>query len=246
MDIAETEPTTVHYAGFWRRFNAYGIDASIVIIIAWLIDAYLLGGHTAATATATDMVSLGGQAAEIQQMLAALQNGVIDPAMLEKAKSSLVDSTFGGSILGVNLSAMVLVSAVYNILFVAGPWRATPGKHWLGMKVVLANGEALTLMQSTLRHILSGISMLPFGWGLGCLTIAFTKYKTAPHDMLCNTRVIRTDWRPWPMFSWLKRLISAIALRKKRDAIEPYYAPDYADKSNMLPLDPENDPWGRR
>jgi len=48
------------------------------------------------------------------------------------------------------------------------------------------------------------------------------------------------------MFNWLKRLLSALASRKKRDEIQPYYPTEHADNSNSLPLDPKNDPWGRR
>jgi len=48
------------------------------------------------------------------------------------------------------------------------------------------------------------------------------------------------------MFTWLKRLLSGLNQRKTRDEIQPYYPTEHADKSNALPLDPENDSWGRR
>ena len=48
------------------------------------------------------------------------------------------------------------------------------------------------------------------------------------------------------MVAWLKRLIAAIQLRRKAKAIEPYYPTEVADNSNFLPLDPKNDPWGKR
>ena len=48
------------------------------------------------------------------------------------------------------------------------------------------------------------------------------------------------------MFSWLKRLLFALKQRKKSNEFQPYYPTTAADNSNELPLDPENDPWGRR
>ncbi len=80
------------------------------------------------------------------------------------------------------------VSAVYNILMVAGPKQATLGKAHCGIKVTDVEGGRLSLAQSAVRHGLSGLSML-LG-GVPCLTILFTRERLAPHDMLASTRVI--------------------------------------------------------
>jgi len=49
------------------------------------------------------------------------------------------------------------------------------------------------------------------------------------------------------MFQWLKRLILEAKQRRKLDKIiESNYPTEVADNSNFLPLDPKNDPWGRR
>ncbi len=48
------------------------------------------------------------------------------------------------------------------------------------------------------------------------------------------------------MFSWLKRLLLQ---RKNLKAVDDAIAnmpTTHSDTSNNLPLDPENDPWGRR
>jgi len=83
----------------------------------------------------------------------------------------------------------IVISAIYNILFIAGNWQATPGKRFCGIRVVNADGTRLTLAQSAIRHAVSGISTLLFG--LGFLTVWFTREKTALHDMICQTRVVR-------------------------------------------------------
>jgi uncharacterized RDD family membrane protein YckC len=168
------------YASFWRRFNAYGIDATIVLLIAWGLDVLLLGN---AFAQSPDDFK------QLTDAMTALQTGQSDPALVAMAKESLIRSMLGGSIIGPNEYLTILVSAIYNIFFVASTWQATPGKKWLHSKIVHKNGAPLTVWQSAMRHALSGLSMLPMG--LGCLTIFYTRERLAPHDMLCHTRVVR-------------------------------------------------------
>lgn len=174
--------TTPHYAGFWRRFNAYGIDATFVALLAYALEYLLPGSSTAAAQTPDNM-------AQLTTLIAQAQSGQLDPATQEMLIQSLMNSMFGGSVMGPNTYLMIVISALYNILFVLGPWHATPGKRMLGMKVVHRDGTPLTFTQSIARHMLSGLSMLPLG--LGCATIGFTREKTAPHDMICHTRVVR-------------------------------------------------------
>lgn len=174
----ETSPG-FRFAGFWRRFNAYGIDATLIFIAAWLLDTFVLDNAFAQTAedfkTLTDAAN-------------ALGTGNVTPELKATAEAALISSFTGGSIIPVNEYAMITLSALYNILFVCGTWQATPGKHWLGIKVVMKDGRKLTLLESAIRHSISGISMLPLG--LGYITMFFTRDKLALHDIICNTRVI--------------------------------------------------------
>ncbi|MES2985086.1 MAG: hypothetical protein V4735_07865 [Pseudomonadota bacterium] len=48
------------------------------------------------------------------------------------------------------------------------------------------------------------------------------------------------------MFSWLKRLLSDARSRKKLNEELANLPTQHADTSGNLPLDPKNDPWGRR
>ena len=176
------------YATFLRRFNAYGIDATIVFIVAWLIDI-LLGGSAFAQQGVPD------ELLHINEMMVALQSGTISPEVKTLVIESITRSFLGGSIIpGPSQYLMGAISALYNILFVAGKWQATPGKHWLGIKVVMKGGRRLTLLESTIRHTVSGITMLPLG--LGYMTMFFTRQKLALHDIICNTRVIRVSQIP--------------------------------------------------
>ena len=175
------ESETITYAGFWRRFNAYGIDATILFIVAWMLDACFANSALAQSPeelkTLTDAVT-------------ALQTGNVSPELRAIAIESVQRSMLGGSIIpGPSALLMGSLSAIYNILFAAGTWQATPGKHWLGIKIVMTGGRRLTLLESTIRHTVTGLSMAPLG--LGYITMLFTKQNLALHDIICNTRVIR-------------------------------------------------------
>ncbi|MFZ4541887.1 MAG: RDD family protein [Rickettsiales bacterium] len=178
-DLTPLLPAPV-YAGFWRRFNAYGIDATFVVIIAWLLDMVLPGSAMAQTPEDFQKIS---------DLVLALQTGQVTPERMAMVRQSLKDSMLGGSMIPIDTILLIVTSAVYNILFVISDWQATPGKHWLGMKVVTKQGEKLNWLQSTLRHVTSGLAMLPLG--LGNITIFYSREKCAPHDFICGTRVVR-------------------------------------------------------
>lgn len=88
-------------------------------------------------------------------------------------------------------NAVLIISAIYTIWLTAGPMQATLGKAHCSLKVVTLDGGRLTLPQSAIRHLTSGISTLLFG--LGFLTVAVTREKTGIHDMLAFTRVVYKD-----------------------------------------------------
>lgn len=170
----------VEFSGFWRRFNAYGIDATIVLVISLLV-AWVLGIDADASAAGMNMQTFNA-------LLTASQGGAVDPALVATLQDALTRSLTGGSFVPmVDDYVFMAVSAAYNILFVAGKWHATPGKYWLNLKVTGVGGTRLTLLHSALRHAASGISM--YIGGLGYLTMFFTREKLALHDMLCRTRV---------------------------------------------------------
>ena len=170
------------YAGFWRRFNAYGIDATLVLAATWLLGMLCDIQPPVEQATQLDM-------ATFDAMAQAMYGGAVDPALMQQATDGLERSLSGGSFLSlVDENLFMAISALYNILFVAGKWEATPGKHWLGIKVTGVGGRRLSLLHSAARHLATGLSMM-LG-GLGYLTMPFSKQKLALHDMLCHTRVI--------------------------------------------------------
>jgi uncharacterized RDD family membrane protein YckC len=83
----------------------------------------------------------------------------------------------------------IAIGCTYESFFVF-KYGATPGKMALSLKVVRPNGEPVDLGRAVGRYfgkILSGIILY-----IGYIIAGFDSEKKALHDMICDTRVIRT------------------------------------------------------
>jgi uncharacterized RDD family membrane protein YckC len=81
------------------------------------------------------------------------------------------------------------IAATYETLFVS-KLGATPGKMALSLKVVRPDGSLLGLGRAFGRHfakILSGLIL-----GIGFIMAGFDSEKRGLHDMICDTRVVRS------------------------------------------------------
>ena len=158
--MSEAAITPFVYAGFWRRKAAYGVDVLLVLLLS-LCWSWLLG-RIAHAQTAEDVKIL-------------MDAGWLPPTTDPQALARVMAEEQGGSLstLWFDLYVSLAVSAFYNIYFLVGGWQATPGKHWLGMKVVRRDGRALTVPVSIARHLMSGVSIAVVG--LGYITMAFSR-----------------------------------------------------------------------
>lgn len=170
-------PQNTAFASFWKRFYAYGYDSLIVTLLAVFASFQLGGSAFAQTPAELD--------AQIQTLV---QAGMLPEGTATYNLLNMVNYQLAQMFSWQNIAPLVLLSAIYNIAFVCGPWQATPGKRFCGIHVVKADGSRLTLMQSILRHVATGPSILLSG--LPYATIFFSREKCAPHDMLCKTRVV--------------------------------------------------------
>jgi uncharacterized RDD family membrane protein YckC len=78
--------------------------------------------------------------------------------------------------------------AIYNT-FCVGKWGATPGKMAVKLKIVRADGSAISYKRSLGRHfaeMLSGMILY-----IGYIMIGFDDEKRSLHDRICDTRVIK-------------------------------------------------------
>ncbi len=90
---------------------------------------------------------------------------------------------------GLIIDLLELVFCFVLPVFFLGKFAATPGKMLLGLKVVRSDGNRVTYLRAFCRYLsefLSGIILL-----IGYIMAGFTGEKTALHDIICDTRVIK-------------------------------------------------------
>ena len=160
-------PIATRYAGFWIRFVARIID--------WLI--LWAAGAMVKLVTGIGALGFGG--------LSILHDGDFDPTEL-------------AHLLAVGLFAVmvkVFLSAIYEIAFLTR-FGATPGKMALGLKVVKADGVAISFGRATGRYFAYWLSCMtaPLLF-IGFLIAAWDREKRALHDFVCDTRVVRSSLR---------------------------------------------------
>jgi uncharacterized RDD family membrane protein YckC len=85
--------------------------------------------------------------------------------------------------------ASTLVSLTYSAWFI-GALGATPGMMALGLKVVRPDGSPISYGRAIGRYFAAMLSAMILC--IGYLLIAFDSEKRALHDMICDTRVIKT------------------------------------------------------
>jgi uncharacterized RDD family membrane protein YckC len=154
------------YAGFWKRFAAYLIDALILGVVSWIVILPVLG-----------LVGIGASSMDYSE----------DEMMMdEEAAAGLAAMMIGA---GMMLWVVIGTAGwLYFALMESSSKQATLGKMALGIIVTDANGNRLTFGRATGRYfgkILSGLIFY-----IGFLMAAFTEKKQALHDMIAGCLVV--------------------------------------------------------
>ena len=152
----------VRYGGFWLRFVAYLIDYTIVGIPMGIIAILLTGGSMFA------LSRLGPNPAP-EDVMAAMMPMI-------------------GAVAVMSVAGMVLYCS-YETFFLV-KYGATPGKMAMGLKVVRPDGSGIQVGRAIGRYfskVLSGMILY-----IGFIMVGFDSEKRALHDMICDTRVIKT------------------------------------------------------
>ncbi len=154
--------TAVRYGGFWLRFVASILDGIILIIVDTIIGFALRGS----------LIPIARQPA--------------NPGSLTEIWSMMGPSLVWSTI--VNL----VINGSYECIFIA-MMGATPGKMALGLKVTRPDGGPITAGRAVGRYfakVAEGWIVL-IGW-IGYVIAGIDSQKRALHDMICDTRVIKT------------------------------------------------------
>jgi len=140
--------------------------------LGWLIDAIILG--------------------VVGSVIQVILIGSALPAITPPEPGTVPDLSVLGPMLGrLGLASMLnmVIGACYEAFFVANLW-ATPGKMVIGVKVVRPDGSRVSLGRAFGRYfakILSGLIL-----AIGYIMIGFDSQKRGLHDMICDTRVIKS------------------------------------------------------
>lgn len=84
------------------------------------------------------------------------------------------------------ISYVILIS--YSVYFITSKKQATPGKMLMNIHIETTEGQKLSVNRAFARFLASVVSLSFFGFGV--IMIAFTREKTAFHDLICKTRVV--------------------------------------------------------
>lgn len=155
------------YAGFWKRFAAYLIDALILGVASWIVILPVLGligiGASSMEYTEDDMMTMDDEAA----------------------------AGLAAAMIGASMMLWIVIAAaawLYFALMESSSKQATLGKMALSIIVTDVNGNRLTFGRATGRYfgkILSGLILY-----IGFIMAAFTEKKQALHDMIAGTLVV--------------------------------------------------------
>lgn len=152
------------YAGFWKRFGAYVLDALVLWIPNMLLSNLL--GATQAAETYMHAKAAAGT----------------DPTLMLQAFDTYVTA------LGPAMLAQTVLAWLYFAACESSPWQATLGKLALGIRVTDLQGQRIGFLRATGRYF--GKLLSAFMLCIGFLMIAWTQRKQGLHDMLAQTLVV--------------------------------------------------------
>lgn len=67
----------------------------------------------------------------------------------------------------------------------------SPGKRWVGLRVIRADGTPITLSESLIRNLARLVDFLPFGYGVGIITMFIDKQSRRLGDLAAGTLVVQ-------------------------------------------------------
>lgn len=157
-------PGPYGYGGFWRRFCAKFVDGIILFVATAPIN---MAFSAMFLGTANFMSPQLEQDPE--------QAGAMLAALLLYQLCSIL--------------AGIAAGLAYSLFFIR-KYQATPGKMALGLKLVRSDGSNLSKGRIVGRHFAEWVSNLILC--IGYLIAAFDNEKKSLHDIMCDTRVIKT------------------------------------------------------
>jgi len=164
----------VVYAGFWIRFAAFLVDTIILIIIILPI---------------LNIAEYNGISTKIHQIIEQKDIPKTIPAEHQLIKHEDINILVNNKAKKTVNKILLFISGFYSILFLSSKKQGTPGKQLFKLMVIDNKVGKVGILTALIRFIAKQLSNFLFGFGY--LVIFVTKERTALHDIMCNTRVVR-------------------------------------------------------
>ncbi len=161
--------SSVVYAGFWRRFAAFLIDALLISTVMGILYFIFIGLFVMVCAIANAGTIQSGE----------------EPAALVLVG---LGAGFGVIILSLIISDTI-IRWLYFALMESSAKQATLGKIALRIFVTDANGQRISFGRATGRHFAKIISRIILR--IGFIMAGFTRKKQALHDMMSDCLVVK-------------------------------------------------------
>lgn len=97
----------------------------------------------------------------------------------------------GGVALAGLFVAVFFVQFAYDVVFETLASGRTPGKRWMGLRVVRLGGAPVGFVASSVRNVLRIVDALPAFYLVGILSVMFTKNNQRLGDLAAGTVVVR-------------------------------------------------------
>jgi len=107
-----------------------------------------------------------------------------------------VDQTaFSEQISGWAYAVFAMVAAIFYwgyYIFFEMLWNGqSPGKRWVGLRVIRADGTPITLSESLIRNIARLVDFLPAAYGIGIITMFIDQQSRRLGDLAAGTLVVQ-------------------------------------------------------
>jgi uncharacterized RDD family membrane protein YckC len=143
-----------------------------------------------------DVAGIGSRflAALVDTALIFLAQGLLVGAFILVAMLVFDTDIFDGEAFGWVLAILGILSFLFlwgYYIFFEILWNGqTPGKRWVGLRVIRMDGTPITSTEAVIRNLVRIIDLLPSGYGVGVVTMFISVNSRRVGDLVAGTLVV--------------------------------------------------------
>lgn len=177
-------------APFLRRSLAWLIDAAVLSLLATALAWRWIAPAASASVVAVRALDDITTHKLVDALLAgtppmAMARSLLHDSAMLLAAARLQDALW--ALLAPWTLTYVVLAFAWHVAGDLSPWRGSPGKHWLGLRVEASDGGMPTARQAMLREAGSALSWLTLN--LGHALALLPPRRQSLHDRLADTQV---------------------------------------------------------